>query len=235
MNDKKKLWIGIIMLVSFAAVLYCVLGPVWGGKSGLEVADEAFNSLAKNSAYYIPKQIKSAQKFEGKSFEMSLKTKSPEETQLTARLFESAGAEVTESDGKLTVKGDLGKVTLAALADADAVFKNDKAAITAKYGNVNDREVVYTWYNAFKQMQKKFLTDPTKAKEALLMKGINEKALEPTYNFYGLEAKPLSAHTALIIGLLVFYFIYTCWYGFGIMYIFEGLGIVAHAGAKQEN
>lgn len=235
MSDKQKLWIGIALLVSFVVVLIGVVGPVWNGRTGLEVADDVFNSLAKNSAYYIPKQVKSAAKFEGKSFEISLKIRDAEQAEITKKLLESAGAEVKESDGQLKVSGDLGQAMKACLADADAVYKNNaNAGLAAKYGAKNDRDVIYYWYDVTKQMQKKWLPDENKAKEALLVKGIAEKALEPTYNFYGIHAKPLSAQMGITIFLLVFYFIYTIWYGFGILFCFEGLGIVAHSGGKHE-
>ncbi len=235
MSDKQKLWIGIALLVSFVVVLIGVLGPVWNGRTGLEVADDVFNSLAKNSAYYIPKQAKNAKKFEGKTFEISLKTKDAEQAAVTTKLFESAGADVAESNGKLKVSGDLGLVMKACLADADAVYKNNaNAGLAAKYGAKNDRDVIYYWYDAVKQMQKKWIAEHGKEKEALLVKGIAEKALEPTYNFYGIHAKPLSAQMGITIFLLVFYFIYTIWYGFGILFCFEGLGIVAHSGGKHE-
>lgn len=235
MNDKRKLWIGITLLVTFALVLIGVLGPVWNGRSGLEVSDDLFNSLAKGSTYYIPEQMEKADKWVGDPVSITLKTKSEEEAQLTAKLYQSAGADVKTEGLNIKVDGDLGNIAKACLADADAVFNNRPEAITAKYGaDVNDREVIYYWYNSMKQINKQYLAARGAGPRYLFTKAIMEKALEPTYNFYGLKVSTLNSVMGLTVFLLAFYLIYTIWYGFGILYIFEGLGIVAHSGGKHE-
>jgi len=50
-------------------------------------------------------------------------------------------------------------------------------------------------------------------------------AIEPAYNFYGIQAVKISEKAGVATGLLVFYVLYTIWYGFGVLYIFEGLGL----------
>ena len=39
---------------------------------------------------------------------------------------------------------------------------------------------------------------------------------------------------ALLTFMLVFYVVYTLWYGYGVFELFEGLGLGAHAGHKEE-
>lgn len=64
-------------------------------------------------------------------------------------------------------------------------------------------------------------------KNQILMRG-----LEPAYNFFGFEATPIDLTGAL---LLLFYVIYTLWWGFAIYFVFEGLGIkVTKAKNKKE-
>lgn len=235
MNSKRKLTIGIVLLASFAVVLVGVLAPVWNGRTGLEISDDLFNSLAKGSTYYIPDQMEKAAKWAGDPVEVTLKTGGQEEAQLTAKLYESSGADVQVVDGSLNVNGDLGAIAAACLSDANAVFKNDKDAIAAKYGSgVNDREVIYYWYSSMKQINKSYLQAKGAGPRYLYTKDIMARALEPTYNFYGIKDSRLSDVMALTIFLIAFYLIYTIWYGFGILNCFEGLGVVAHAGGKQE-
>ena len=82
---------------------------------------------------------------------------------------------------------------------------------------------LYNWWSALKAMdfdlkkQKKF----NSAKMAEL---VNKKAVETAYNYYGIEGQKISERIGVVIFSLIFYVIYTLWYGFGIMYLFEGSG-----------
>jgi hypothetical protein len=49
--------------------------------------------------------------------------------------------------------------------------------------------------------------------------------VEPAYNYYGIEGQKISDRFGVVIFSLIFYVIYTLWYGFGIMYLFEGVGL----------
>jgi len=51
------------------------------------------------------------------------------------------------------------------------------------------------------------------------------KAVEPAYNYYQVEAKSVKAEMFMLIAALAFYVIYTMWYGFGLLFLFEGAGI----------
>lgn len=70
--------------------------------------------------------------------------------------------------------------------------------------------------------------DMTKAgqfEQAKFVKNCMSKAVEPAYNYYEVEAKPVKEEIFLLIASLVFYTVYTMWYGFGLLYLFEGYGI----------
>ena len=84
--------------------------------------------------------------------------------------------------------------------------------------------MLYNWWSALKAMefdlkqQKRF----TVAKIADL---VNQKAVETAYNYYGIDGQKITDRLGVVIFSLVFYVVYTLWYGFGIMYLFEGWGM----------
>nr|HID60121.1 hypothetical protein [Desulfobacterales bacterium] len=63
-----------------------------------------------------------------------------------------------------------------------------------------------------------------KVEEAHLVSDVITKAIEPAYNFYGIDSQKVKEKAGALLGLLVFYVVYTMCYGFAIFYIFEGLG-----------
>ena len=70
--------------------------------------------------------------------------------------------------------------------------------------------------------------DMTKAgnfEQAKFVKNCMSKAVEPSYNYYKVDAKPVKEEIFLLVAALAFYVVYTMWYGFGLLYMFEGAGI----------
>jgi hypothetical protein len=184
--------------------------------------------LSKGSSYYIPAVAETADSVRGQ--EVSFKAKpdefvTPDEL---ARVFTAAGFEAETADGKVKVHGDLGALTAVAAADADALYKEDTAALASKYG-MDGRKVVYCWYLGFKSLEKAFLEEG-KGPEAVFAKKVTLKALEPAYNFAGIPAAKISERLGISVFLLTFYVFYTMWYGFAVMFLFEGLGISASKG-----
>ena len=51
------------------------------------------------------------------------------------------------------------------------------------------------------------------------------RAIEPGNNFYSVTAAKVSEHVMLMVAMLVFYVLYTLWYGFAIFELFEGIGL----------
>lgn len=230
--DCRKFRIGLVGLVAFFIVLAMFLSPVAYGKTGLEYAGDLFNQLAKHSSYHIPDQAKEAEKFEGKAVEVAIKVKDASEAEKITRIVTVAGAETKVDGEKVKIKADLGLLAKAALADADALFKNQEQEIQARH-RMGGREVVYYWWNVFKSLNKKYLTENL-GSGASFTESVMTKALEPAYNFARIEAAKFTERTGVVSFLLVFYVIYTVWYGFSILYLAEGLGIVAKAGEKKE-
>jgi len=219
---------GLLLLVTFFAVLVAIFMPIFPGATGqkvngLDYLDNFFNQLAKSSAYYLPEQIKKAEKYNGQQYTAALKMKSADEAAVTAKLFATNRISAALEGDKIQVSNDLGALLTVMLRDADLMYKNDGKALSAKYG-IDERRAIYAWYQVLGAMEKE-LAKAGQAEQAKFVKNCMAKAIEPAYNFYQIEAKPVKEEMVLLIAALAFYVIYTMWYGFGLMYLFEGLGI----------
>jgi len=220
---KKEFTLGLGLLVAFFVVLFLFFSPIFQGKNGLDYLDSLYNSISKGSAYYIPKLKDEAKAFNGNAVELSFAMASPTQAQQTSQLFMKSGAMVNVTDKTLKVSGDLGKILDNCLADADLMYKNDGKALTDKYG-YNERQAVYNWWQAFKGAEKS-LNDQKKFKEAKVVANTSKKGIEASYNFYTIEPQSIMDRLGVVIFSLVFYVIYTLWYGFAIMFMFEGWGM----------
>lgn len=229
--DKKKFNTGLGLLLSFLVVLAVMFSPVINGKTIITYSEELFNSLAKGSTYYIPAVQKSAAKYNGIPFETSLKIQNPAEGEKIAKLFSTTGAETKTGPDRVDIKGDLGKVSLAALQDADALFKGNNRELQENYG-MDGKEIVYYWYTGINNLNKQYKQE-ARNDELSFTGTVMSKALEPAYNFNGINAVKVQEKMGVTGFLLSFYVIYTIWFGFAIMYMFEGLGVTATA-AKEK-
>ena len=220
---KKEFTLGLVLLMAFFVVLFIFFSPVFKGQNGLDYLDSLYNSISKGSAYYIPKLKEEAKPFTGANVEVSFAMASAAQAQQTSQLFMKAGALVNVTDAKLKVAGDLGKILDGCLADADAMYKNDGKAVADRYG-YNERQALYNWWQAFKGIEKD-LNNQKKFKEAKTVANISKKGIEASYNFYKIEPQSIMERLWVVIFSLVFYVIYTLWYGFAIMFMFEGWGM----------
>ncbi|HTZ18289.1 MAG TPA: hypothetical protein VMB78_07600 [Dissulfurispiraceae bacterium] len=245
---KKQLSLGFVMAACFFVILFLTFSPIFPkslegkAQNGLEWADETFNRLSKGSSYFIPKVAKDAEKYNGKTFSVTIKMNKDgdkpgdaEKRVINAsKVFIAAGA-VTEAQGdSLKIDGDLGKVLAAALQDADAMFKNDGNAIKTKYGTDDEKKMFRQWYNSFVLIDKAF-KKTGKIEEANMISSVTKKAIEAAYNYYGVDAAQVKDHVGLMTFLLVFYVAYTMWWGFAIYNMFNGLGLsMTKAKVKKE-
>lgn len=230
-RNKKTFMIGVIMLVSFALCYVGMMSPNFGnGRNGLEYADDLFNSLSKGSAYFIEDAQKVADGQLGKNVNLVIKASSPEEAEKWSKLYATAGASVTVKDSSVNIDGDYGKILGAVVADSDFMYHNDSKSLEKKYG-YDGREATYNWYSSFKKIDAAFKSKSQFQEEFDLVK-VQQKALEPAYNYYGVEIKKVSENKFSVIFLLTFYLVYTMWYGFGLYYLFDGLGIVVAKSKK---
>jgi hypothetical protein len=222
--EKKTFTKGAFMMIIFVAVLISFFSPLLSGQNGLEYLDDLYNSISKGSAYYIPKVKAESEPFMGTSATMKLDIGDKTNADQTALLFQKAGAATEVTDQKLKITGDLGQILDACLTDADSMYHNNGKIITEKYG-YNEKQVLYNWWNACKEMDKD-LKRQKKFKEANVVSLLQKKAIETSYNYYTIEPQNISDRLGVVIFSLIFYVIYTIWYGFSIMYLFEGWGLL---------
>lgn len=238
---------GFLLMVSFCVVFMLIMSPVFHGKTGLEFSDDFFNRLAKNSADFFGQVDESVAKQKGKAISVTATVSKPDikdvpdpiqaqemankKAQDAAKALQAAGAQVDVKDNVITVKGDLGAVTTFATAKSREMFlvvgsdaaKNENKAVHKMLKDL------WTGFNAMiKPLQKE-----GKVAEAKVLDLVMKKALEPGYNFFGIEGEPVSKNVMLLSFLLAFYVVYTMWYGYSIFFMFDGLGLSMKKSKKK--
>jgi len=153
--QKRHMAYGIVLAISFLVILVLMFSPIFPKtvagepQNGLQWADEMFNQLAKGSSYFIPKVVKSNEKFIGKMFAVSINLGKPEDkpgdgekrAERASKLFTvNEGAKVEVKGAELKIEGDLGKVLSAALRDSETMYRNEGEKIKAMYGTVMKTE-----------------------------------------------------------------------------------------------
>ena len=234
-KNKSTFFTGAFLAVTFFGVLALIFSPIFGeGRNGLTYADDMFNKLAKGSSYFIPKVAKSSEKFKGAQLALVIKLDKPEQQNAGAmKLLASAGAKVKTANTDIQMTGDLGMLMSKVLRDADDMYKNDGAAVAKRYG-VDEKEAMASWWNMLKVIDKT-LKKQGRIEEAKIVSDVMKKAVEPAFNFYGVVAQQVSEKALIMTGLLVFYVIYTMWWGFAIFYMFDGIGLtMKKAKVKKE-
>ena len=222
--DKREFGIGLALLAGFFIVLFAIFSPLLeGGKNTIDYLDGVFNSISKNSAYYIPDLAEKAKQHEGAAVSLTVKATDAGQAERMQKLFTTAGATVTVEGTQLNVSGDLGQMIGAALADADLMFKNEGAAVTGKYG-VEAKRALHDWHLALSAMSKD-LDRQSKFAESKAVRDAQTKGVEPAYNYYGIKAIPMSNMLWVVLAALVGYVVYTVWYGYAILFLFEGWGL----------
>jgi len=231
----KSIGIGVALAISFLVVLVMIFTPMFGGgMNGLDYADDMFNKLSKGSSYFIPKLQKNVEGFAGRPFSAAVSLDKPETAALAASLFTAAGATAQADGGRLTVSGDLGAVLVAVLRDSDEMYRNDGAAVSARYGGVKEKDALRAWWTSLTAVDK-FLKKNGKIAEAKMVSDVYKKAIETAYNYYGIPAEKVADKAVLMTFLLVFYVAYTLWWGFAIFYLFDGIGLtMTKAKVKKE-
>jgi hypothetical protein len=232
--NRGKFALGLGGLVAFVAALAVALSPALDNRTGLGRADDFFNQLAKNSAYYTPEGRKLAGRFAAEPVDLAIRPREPVANAKLAQIVTANGLEARLlEDGSVRVTGSLGELSRAAMDDADLAFRNENAQLEAKY-RMSSCEVVYCWWIVLDSLSRRYTQD-NRSPEADFTKFLATKVLEPAYNFRGITAQNVEDRVLPVSGLLGFYVLYTLWYGFAILFIFEGLGLSAtEARQKKE-
>lgn len=221
--NKKEFGGGLVMMIGFWIVFAILLSPVFEGKNLLDYMDGLYNSISKKSAYYIPDMVQKAEKLKGSAFEMTIKVEDKAAAPRVAAMLTKAGAKVEQGEEGLKVSGDLGVVLEAAMADTELAYTNNGEAIQAKHG-AEAKQVMFDWHNTLSAMEKQF-TKQEKFEESTTLYKAKTKAVETAYNYYGIEAQSIKDKLLIVVLSLAGYVVYTMWFGFSILFLFEGWGL----------
>ena len=234
--NKKVFTKGFLFMASFAAVFCVILLPIFPGEqgkvTGLDYADNLFNRLSKGSSWFIPDIAPRVKAVEGKEVEVTVPLKKAASADAVVKLFTASGATASAEGGVVRLKADFGKLLGAVLVDCEAIYNDKPEPVSAKYGMDGYKALAFWWEGLqpmIKELQKiKYIA------EAQLVDLVIRKGIEPAYNFQGIKAGSVQKEFAVMLALLVFYVIYTLWYGFAIFDLFEGIGLTMKKGKKQE-
>jgi len=234
-RHKKTMTIGVLLGLSFIGVLVLIFSPVFGeGKNGLEYSDALFNKLAKGSSYFIPELTESLKEVQGKdNGETTIRMENADAASKAAKILTRAHMNVVVKGSELTINGDLAKELGNVLDDSNAMYYNNGSEISQKYG-MDEGEVMSIWWGVLKRTAKEFQkTD--RVEQADVIQEVMKKGIEPAFNFYDIEPQKVSDKALTVTGLLLFYILYTMWWGYAIFCIFDGLGLsMTKAKVKQE-
>ena len=225
---KKELGIGIFLLVTFAAVMVMIFMPILDGGNALNYLDNLYNSISKGSAYYIPKVEHLVEEHGSEVVTLNLKLDDSRAALAAEPLFVRAGATTAVEGATLMVNGDIETIFGTCLEDAESAYHNRGEDLAARYGT-DARTTLHNWWQALGAMEKDLNRQKLFA-AAQLTHTVQAKTVECAYNYYGIEAQAIKDRWGMVLFSLVFYVIYTIWYGYGIMFVFEGLGfeLAAH-------
>jgi hypothetical protein len=222
-----KLIAGIALLASFIVVMFVIFMPLFDGDNALNYLDNLYNSISKGSAYYMVKMQHLVDEHPAEEVTLTLKIDDAATAGRAATVLETNGFAVSTSDVTLTVSGNLNAMLGACIDDADTAYHNRGDELAATYG-MEARAVLHAWWAALKAMEKDLNRQKLFA-GAHVVHAVQTKAVECSYNYYGIEPGKISDRWGTVLFSLVFYVVYTIWYGYAIMFLFEGLGFrLAH-------
>jgi hypothetical protein len=216
-----KLITGSLLMASFIAVLVVIFLPLLDGQSSLDYLDNLYNSISKASAYYLPKLQDEVDAQADRQLSLQLKLADDATAGRAVILLEQAG-DVTRSGQEVAVTGSLGKLLGACINDAEDLYHNRGEAIVDRY-QIDERQVLHTWWEVLAAMEKD-LNRQREFKVAELVGTIKAKGVECAYNYYRIEPQAITQRWGIVLFSLVFYVVYTIWYGYAVMFLFEGLG-----------
>jgi len=231
-HNKKTFGVGSLLFITFLMALGVMFSPFFAGENALKASDKLFNSISKGSTYYIQDLLKKTQALGDEKFEATVKLRTDELAQKSQKILEAAGNQASLAGSQLSINGKLHETLRAALKDADSMFHNRDSELAQRYG-FPGMEGLFVWWSVLKEIEKD-LTRQSKFKEASFVSTVIKKGVEVGYNFFGISPESAVSKAGILIFALVFYVIYTLWWGIAIMLLFEGFGLEMKAGAKKE-
>jgi hypothetical protein len=217
-----KLVLGVVLLGSFVAVLVAIFMPLIGGENALNYLDNLYNSISKGSANYFAKVRHMIEEHPGGAVALTLRMESPADAATAAAVLSGAAETVSVAANEVRIAGDLDALLLACLDDAQTMYDNNGAAIAERYG-MHEKVALHGWWKVLGAMEKDFNRQKLFA-AAKLADTVKTKTVECAYNYYGIEAQRIGERWGIVLFSLIFYVVYTVWYGYAVMFVFEGLG-----------
>ncbi len=225
--NKKEFTGGLILLALFFVVLIAMFQPLFDGHNAMAYLDNLYNSISKGSAYYINDLREEAKVVAGKQIDVSFDMDNDAQAATSVALITGAGATAKAEGKKLSVKGDMIAILNACLDDSDKMYNNDGAALKQKYApyaSKDDKQALYDWNKILNGVDKA-LKKQSNFDQAKVAFNINSKVVETAYNYYKVKPEKIMDKIGIVIFSLVFYVVYTMWYGFAILFVFEGWGL----------
>ena len=217
-----KLALGAVLMASFIAVMVAIFLPLIDGHNSLDYLDNLYNSISKDSANYFEKVHHLVEEHQGEQVRLTLKMESAGDAETAATLLEGPASSVSVNGSEVAVEGGFDTMLEQCLADAEAMYNNEGAGLSSRYG-MPEREALYGWWKVLGAMEKDFNRQKLFA-AAKVTDSLKKKAVECAYNYYGIEPQSISERWGIVLFSLIFYVVYTIWYGYAVMFLFEGLG-----------
>lgn len=233
-RHKKKFYQGLLMILSFAALFWAMLLPLFRDSDGnrltsLQYADTVFNGLSKGSSWFIPEVQTEIKALGEHNASLEVRITRPDLLKTALLELEKCGIAARDSGDTLTFSGNLSRILEAATADSADMYNNNGAAVSSRYDGTPPLRVTEAWWAllnpCIKELQKQNDLAAARAVEQVV-----RKAVEPGNNFYGLPMARVSENILTTCGMLAFYVLYAIWYGFAIYHLFDGFGLL---GEKQ--
>jgi hypothetical protein len=222
---------GLLMSAIFVGVLVAMFMPIFEGENAFRAADKLFNTISKGSTYYIPMLQELVAPLNDKQVDGVVKIKASDR-EAVKTLFSKMGAAVSETQDGLRVSVDLKTLLDTALKDADDMFHNRGEVVENRYG-FDEKAVLFAWWNGLKGVEKALSAEKRFA-EAKVVGEVLDRGISVGYNYYTVAPEKAADRWGVLTFALVFYVIYTLWWGFAVYLLFEGIGLQLTAGKKKE-
>ncbi|WP_320006224.1 hypothetical protein [Maridesulfovibrio sp.] len=221
--NKKEFTGGFVLLALFFIVLTVMFQPIFDGKNAMAYLDAMYNSISKGSVNYFPSLRENVKSLGDKEVDIKLSYTTAVQAEQSEKLFSTAGAQVALNGKELSVQGRISSILDSCLDDSDLMYHNKGGEVAAKYG-IDPRRTTFNWWTSLGLMEKS-LNGQSEFKVAKVASTVMKKGVETSYNYYEIEPLDIMDELWLVIFSLVFYVVYTLWYGFAILFVFEGWGL----------
>lgn len=232
-RDRKHFMLGLVMAISFGCVFAGLFMPWYGnGRCAFEASDALFNSISKGSTHYIGALREQNKAVENTAVTVSLKYSSEEAAKQASLLLATSGEVAHKDPTTLTFTGSLGAMLSEAITDSDTAFYNDESTFMTKYGLL-PKLAMYRWWQTLAETEKS-LKRQEKFSEAVVVNAVTVRGVEVGYNYFGIEPRKASNSYGILSFALIFYVLYTLWWGYALFFLCEGVGLAMKGGSKKE-